>query len=186
MTYRIRCTDTWAKARDDYLAGMTAETVCRRYDLGLAAFRRRARKYGWRRVDQDDPAPGALDLAIYGDIGPDDQVELARQRFLQALNAGKAVEARRWRGLWREMQRENDALDAGFFSDTPLSEVRALLAADAAQADAEETRLDAPVLGAPVMGSTPPHTALLARGPDPETGKVHEVHANFLGDDPAG
>lgn len=170
MTYRIRCTDTWAKARDDYLAGMTAETVCRRYDLGLAAFRRRAQKYGWRRIDQDDPAPGVLDLSIYDDIGPDDQVELARQRFLQALNAGKAVEARRWRGLWLELQRENDALDAELFSDMPLNEIRAQLAAEAAQADAEETLAEAHLLGAPVSSlhrlDASPHAAVLAAHPE--------------------
>ena len=53
--YRVRSQQIWDLARDDYLAGEPARIVCRRYDLGLSAFRIRARKAGWRRQDQDDP-----------------------------------------------------------------------------------------------------------------------------------
>ena len=41
--YRIREAAVGAKARTDYLSGLSAEAVCRRHDLGLSAFRRRAR-----------------------------------------------------------------------------------------------------------------------------------------------
>ena len=62
--YRIREAAIWAQARTDYLSGLSAEAVCRRHDLGLSAFRRRARKYGWRRSDQVEPPPGELDLNL--------------------------------------------------------------------------------------------------------------------------
>lgn len=35
--YRIRPADIRVQAREDYLADATAETVCRRHDLGLSA-----------------------------------------------------------------------------------------------------------------------------------------------------
>ena len=44
----------WDAARDEYLAGSPAEAVCRRHDLRLATFRRRAREKGWRRMDQPE------------------------------------------------------------------------------------------------------------------------------------
>ncbi len=53
--YRIRSDETWAKARDAYLAGETAEEVAFRFDLTLGSLRHRARIENWRRVDQDDP-----------------------------------------------------------------------------------------------------------------------------------
>jgi hypothetical protein len=133
--YRIRSPETWAQARDDYLAGLDAESVCRRHDLGLSAFRRRARKYGWRRVDQDDPAPRDpdrdLDLSIYDDVTAEEQIRMARQRFTRALDHGRPMEAARWRRLWRELCAETQALDADLFPGMGRAEVAALLAADA-------------------------------------------------------
>lgn len=96
--YRIRDAEVWARARDDYLAGMDAESVCRRYDLGLSCFRRRARKFGWRRLDQAAPSPGG-ELAIYADIDINEQIDIVYRRFNQALEAGRALEAVRWRRL---------------------------------------------------------------------------------------
>jgi len=68
--YGIRSPETWAEARDAYLAGEAADSVCRRFDLGLTAFRTRAREQGWRRSDLDDPdpEPEALDAPL--DTGP--------------------------------------------------------------------------------------------------------------------
>ncbi len=137
--YRIRSIDTWARARDDYLSGMAAETVCRRHDLGLSAFRRRARRHGWRRADQIEPPPGETDLSIYADLGADDQIETARLRFAQALEQGRATEARRWRRLWLELRDESAALDADLFPELDAAGIRAVIAADS---EAEDRRED--------------------------------------------
>ncbi|KQW83607.1 hypothetical protein [Brevundimonas sp. Root1279] len=171
-TYRIRSPETWAQARDDYLAGLDAAAVCRRYDLGLSAFRRRARRQGWRRIDQDDPAPGDLDLAIYDDVTSDDQLEMAYLRFVQALDQGKAVEAARWRRLWLEMRAEDAALDAELFPGRTRAEVAALLAAERE----EDERVEDARLLAATAPITPRTAALPAPGP---AEKVHDVHSTF-------
>lgn len=144
--YRIQPAATWVQARDDYLSGMSAETVCRRHDLGLSAFRRRARKYGWRRMDQDDPPPGEVDLSIFNDLTDDDQVELARLRFIEALNHGKSTEARRWRRLWLELRDAAEAFDAEFFRGMSPAEIAAFRAAPR---DDDESGQEALLLGPP-------------------------------------
>lgn len=163
--YRIRSANVWAQARDDYLAGLDAEAVCRRHDLGLSAFRRRARKHGWRRVDQDDPTPDQTDLSIYGDIDPDDQIEMARLRFLQALERGKSTEAVRWRRLWQELRVDNDTFNANFFSDHTPAERHALVAAILREQDEEDAACLEPSAPEPE--------------PEPEPESVHDVHSNF-------
>lgn len=170
--YRIRSPETWAQAREDYLSGMAAEAVCSRHDLGLSAFRRRARREAWRRADQDDPAPADPDLSIYDDIEMDEQADLARLRFIEALNRGRSVEAARWRRLWLEMRRETDTLDAELFRGMSRQEISAALTAERHQLDAEDERL---ALAGP---DRPP--AL----PRPEN--VHDVHAIFSSGDSAG
>lgn len=175
-TYRIRSADTWARARDDYLSGMGAEAVCHRYDLGLSAFRRRARKYGWRRSDQADPAPAELDLSIYEDIGPDDEVRMARLRFIQALNQGRSTEAARWRRLWHELRDELDAFHAEFYLGLSPAQIAARIAADEQAEDEEDDDAQdgAPALAAPACG------ALSAPAPTARpTEKVHNVHSVF-------
>ena len=142
--YRIRPAETWVQARDDYLSGLSAETVCRRHDLGLSAFRRRARKYGWRRSDQVEPPPGETDLSLYDDIDMEEQVQTARLRFVEALEIGKATEARRWRGLWLELREARDAFNADFFRGMSPDSVHALLAAATA---GDETEAEARLLG---------------------------------------
>ncbi len=166
-TYRIRSPETWAQAREDYLAGLDAEAVCSRHDLGLSAFRRRARREGWRRRDQDDPAPADLDLSIYDDVDSDEQAELARLRFIRALSQGRPVEAARWRRLWLELRRENDALDADIFDGMTRRQINAFLTAEKDQLDIEAERLAGPDR----------RPALAA----PE--KVHDVHAIFSSGD---
>lgn len=170
--YRIRSAETWAQARDDYLAGLDAEAVCRRHDLGLSAFRRRARKYGWRRIDQDDPAPDVLDLSVYEDVGPDDQVRTAYLRFVRALELGRAVEAARWRRLWRELVAERNATDAEVFPGLDRAEIAGLLAAEAA---AEEDEDEALLLAAPPRAAALPAPEGTATAAE----KVHDVHSAF-------
>lgn len=90
--YRIRSPETWTAARDAYLGGLSAEEACERFDLGLTAFRRRAREEGWRRADQADPEPD-MDAPDDPDDLPDmDDEALAALAFRQM-----SVEARRGR-----------------------------------------------------------------------------------------
>ena len=193
-SYRIRSPETWAAARDDYLAGMEAEAVCSRHDLGLSAFRRRARRGGWRRLDQDDPAPVAVDLAIYDDFDCDEQVELARLRFIRALHHGRAAEAARWRWLWRDLQAEVRAFDEDLLAGATPEEIAALLAADADEDEDEvEVGAEAPVPSPdPAPSPGPPEKVHAARPKRPRArsetglkplpglprpGKVHDVHS---------
>ena len=96
--YRVRSQEIWDLARDDYLAGEPARIVCRRYDLGLSAFRIRARKAKWRREDQDDPDlyDPALELEAVEDLAFSDMADTARRRLQLALMDGEATEAQRW------------------------------------------------------------------------------------------
>ncbi|WP_292080417.1 MULTISPECIES: hypothetical protein [Brevundimonas] len=96
--YRVRSQEIWDLARDDYLAGKPARIVCRRYDLGLSAFRIRARKGEWRRGDQDDPDlyDPALELEAVKDVAFSDMADTARRRLQLALMDGEATEAQRW------------------------------------------------------------------------------------------
>lgn len=101
-SYRIRSPETWAAARDAYLAGESAESVCVRFDLGLSAFRKRAKAEGWRRVDQADPAP--LDPDPDEDEDEDgeddfdaaDMARIAWRRVGRAIARGRSAEAARW------------------------------------------------------------------------------------------
>ena len=145
--YRIRPAEVWVEARDDYLSGLSAETVCRRHALGLSAFRRRARKFGWRRSDQVEPPPGETGLSLYDDIPMEEQIETARLRFIRALEIGRTTEARRWRKLWLELSEESDALSRDFFRSMSPESVDAWLAtvdAETAQDDLEEEALLGP------------------------------------------
>jgi hypothetical protein len=96
--YRVRSQQVWDLARDDYLAGEPARVVCRRYDLGLSAFRVRARKAGWRLQDQDDPDmyDPAVELEDIEDIDLSAMALSARRRLQLSLMDGEATEALRW------------------------------------------------------------------------------------------
>ena len=96
--YRVRSQEIWDLARDDYLAGEPARIVCRRYDLGLSAFRIRARKGKWRRGDHDDPDlyDPALELEAVEPVAFSDMADTARRRLQLALLDGEATEAQRW------------------------------------------------------------------------------------------
>lgn len=142
--YRIRAAQTWAQARDDYLSGMSAETVCRRHDLGLSAFRRRARKYGWRRSDQVEPPPGETDLSLYDDVDLDDLARTARLRFVQALEHGRSTEARRWRRLWEELKEACRQTDTDFYRGMSHEEIADLRDLEQREIDEEDEALLGP------------------------------------------
>lgn len=111
--YRVRSQEIWDLARDDYLAGEPARIVCRRYDLGLSAFRIRARKAKWRREDQDDPDlyDPALELEAVEDLAFSDMADTARRRLQLALLDGEATEAQRWLRIFETLS--SMALEAG-------------------------------------------------------------------------
>jgi hypothetical protein len=101
----------WAHARADYLAGETAQRVCERYDLALSTFRDRAKREGWRRTDIEaewgdaepvDAEPRALDPAP----PTADMIEAAWRAVADALNRGRAYEARAFLRLVRELREE--------------------------------------------------------------------------------
>ncbi|MEN5363754.1 hypothetical protein [Brevundimonas intermedia] len=148
--YRIHSAETWVQARDDYLAGYSAETVCRRYGLGLSAFRQRARKYGWRRSDQVAPPPGEADLSLYADVNLEAQIEMAGLRFIEALEVGKAVEARRWRRLWLELDDTRAQIRAAMMEHMTPMEMAAFITA--APAEEPETEDEARLLPIPPPG----------------------------------
>lgn len=95
----------WDHARREYLAGVTAVSICQRYGVSLSSFRLHARVGGWRRIDQPagDVAPEP------GEYHPDDNVsfaDLAEEAFLnirRALGAGRAAEASSWMRLYDKL-----------------------------------------------------------------------------------
>ncbi|WP_309628528.1 hypothetical protein [Brevundimonas sp.] len=162
--YRIRPADVWVQARDDYLSGLSAETVCRRHDLGLSAFRRRARKFGWRRSDQVEPDLCATDLSLYDDIQLEEQIQTARLRFVQALEIGKAIEASRWRRLWLDLREAADILHTEFYAGMSSEEIADSRGADTSDETEDEAMLLGPPASSTALLSAPPAPALQAPG----------------------
>lgn len=94
---RIRPEQAWDRAREDYLAGATAEEVCRRHDLGLSAFKVRARQGEWRRTDQPAPDPVEDDIDLNAPAEPRSRMlDKAWRRVSRALDDGHSIEAMRW------------------------------------------------------------------------------------------
>ncbi|WP_269515494.1 hypothetical protein [Brevundimonas subvibrioides] len=164
--YRIRSAETWDAARLAYLDGCSADEVCGRFDLGLSAFRKRAKAEGWRRADQAEAEPfdDADAAADNGDDLPDmdDQAlaDLARRRMGVAARRGAVTEALRWARLrdfalrqMRDQQRLSARLAAPDPDDPP------------------------PPLPQPVEKQRENAVAILARA-RADLQKVHKVHSN--------
>lgn len=109
---KYRGAETWARVRQAYVAGESAPSVARRFDVGLANLRRRARLEGWTRkafaavIDlkpirggADDPEPALAALiqpdALAGARPGDPREALARavQRAAILLDRGLIDEA---------------------------------------------------------------------------------------------
>lgn len=120
--YRVRSQQVWDMARDDYLAGEPARVVCRRYDLGISAFRVRARKAGWRLQDQDDPDmyDPAVELEDIEDIDLWAMALSARRRLQLSLMDGEATEALRWLKIFETLSSMAPETPA----ETPPAETR--------------------------------------------------------------
>jgi len=109
--YRVRSDSVWQAAKADYLDGAAAETVCERYDLGLSAFRQRARREGWRRLDAEDASvfPPAYPPTLEAEPSSEALAELAWRSVAQAIRRGRVYEARAWVKLAAELKAKADA-----------------------------------------------------------------------------
>ncbi len=164
-SYRIRSPETWAAARDAFLAGEPAEAVCARVDLGLSAFWKRAREEGGRRADQPDPEPD--------DVWPDpdarlersDLADLAWQRLSRAVGQGRIAEALRWQKLHAELTAPERARER----EAAREEARLRRAEE----DARDARIDAITEVAERLAMDP--ALFHAARPRPAASKVHDV-----------
>ncbi|HYC75765.1 hypothetical protein [Brevundimonas sp.] len=110
---KYRGPETWAQVRKAYVAGESAPSVARRFDVGLSNLRRRALAEGWTRrriADQldlkpvrggdDGPGPGLgpltalTDLPDASSLDPELSIALALQRATWLVGEGRAAEAR--------------------------------------------------------------------------------------------
>lgn len=121
---RNRLEGRWMRAREDYLAGATAETVCLRHGLAIGTLRARAAREGWRRCDQDEPAAPPQDdshlsgLGLSEDVDPgeDDYTVLSRRALVnvaRAMGQGRAGEAGSWMRLHERLSRMAEAAHDG-------------------------------------------------------------------------
>lgn len=128
--HRIHPPETWERARDDYLAGLSGPAVCARYGLGLAAFRKRAAIGGWRRIDQPAAMPTGP-LEIEGDLNEADYSDLADMSVIhlrEAIVNGCVGQAEAWLRLHLRLEeascREFARLrELGADDDCPVDEV---------------------------------------------------------------
>lgn len=108
---KYRGPETWARVRAAYVAGESAPSVARRFDVGLSNLRRRALKEGWTRNriaqaldlkptrgEADGPGPGLAALGIPMDedqspVAPREALERSIARAARLLADGRATEA---------------------------------------------------------------------------------------------
>jgi hypothetical protein len=101
---------TWALIRDDYLAGQTREVLAEQYGVGESTIRDRARKEGWRRVDQE-PSDAASDwdeAAEAEPMRPTRAIIADAYRFADlAMRRGRPAEAQRYLSVAKGFERLN-------------------------------------------------------------------------------
>lgn len=109
---KYRGAETWVRVRAAYVAGESAPSVARRFDVGLSNLRRRAMAEGWTRnriAEQldlrplrggaDDPPPALAALSLMTEaaeppyIDPEIAVARALRRAAWLLSQGQAAEA---------------------------------------------------------------------------------------------
>lgn len=106
---KYRGPETWARVKAAYIAGESAPSVARRFDVGLSNLRRRALAEGWTRnriaetLDRglirggaDDPRPALAALIDGEPIGlmdPEEAVRLAVLKAAWLVSQGRGVEA---------------------------------------------------------------------------------------------
>ena len=106
---KYRGPETWARVRQAYIAGESAPSLVRRFDVGYANLRRRARIEGWTRKDiaaqidlkpirggADEPDGSLERLAEWSDAPPKDPNEALAEAVRRAaglLSLGRTAEA---------------------------------------------------------------------------------------------
>lgn len=133
--------ELWARAREDYLSGLSAPVVAERHGLSLRTLRRRAAMEGWRRTDRTDveigdtppwnagcltreeaierfPELAEVDRARSDDVFDllfdPDQAHLRLFAFRQAAEAAalsRPAEAVVWMRLFQSLDRASDTID---------------------------------------------------------------------------
>ncbi len=110
---KYRGPETWARVRAAYIAGESAPSVARRFDVGLSNLRRRAMAEGWTRnriaarMDlkpvrggADAPSPAIAPLAVLEAepeppwVDPEVASGRALRRMTWLVSEGRAAEAR--------------------------------------------------------------------------------------------
>lgn len=110
---KYRGPETWAQVRAAYVAGESAPSAARRFDVGLSNLRRRAMAEGWTRTciaerldlkpvrGGAEPAPSALaPLAVLTEqpeppwVDPEVAIGRALRRVTWLVSVGRAAEAR--------------------------------------------------------------------------------------------
>jgi len=110
---KYRGPETWARVREAYVAGESAPSVARRFDVGLSNLRRRAMAEGWTRnriagrMDlkpvrggAEAPSPAIAPLAVLEAkpeppwVDPEIATGRALRRMTWLVSEGRAAEAR--------------------------------------------------------------------------------------------
>ena len=122
---KYRGPETWARVREAYIAGESAPSVARRFDVGLSNLRRRAMAEGWTRTRIAErldlkPLRGGAEAAGPPAIAPlalleslpeppwvDPEVAIGRamRRVTWLVSEGRAAEARALAGAVEALER---------------------------------------------------------------------------------
>ena len=90
--YKVRGPETWALIRESYLAGASANTLAKRYDVTVDAIRRRCWREKWTKRDHalgQPPPPGAA-AEVAPLFPPEGLAERARSVDADVLQAEAA------------------------------------------------------------------------------------------------
>lgn len=169
--YHRASEEAWARARQDYLDGDTAETACLRHGMGLSTFRARAREEGWRRVDAPDLEP--VDLEAETEAGLPDYADMARHalvRLNRAILRGRSTEAGGWMRLHARLlaQAEVQAQAQAQAQAQTQAADDAKVEAEVAAAPGTETDAEPAAAPAAKPAAKPPVKLRLAKAFDPQ------------------
>lgn len=152
----------WARARDDYRAGLSAAEVCARHGLARSTFHARAHAERWRRCDlaasADALAPPAVDDFDPAAAGRSafEMADLALRRLSHAVDKGRLREALGWARLVKQMRELTPEEEEG--RSWRMMRREALAAAAAERAAASAAAVKAVAEPSPGRASVAPTT----------------------------